>query len=183
MPLSVRNSVANTVVFAKNVGGDPVKVIWGPKGEPNDTQRVPNSLSEDIDFLNTLEQGTLEVLDGPPELVATLQFETEKAREMRAAADARSMNSLARRQERDMMQATCIGPGPSGRTTECGRTLLIAAKNLQTVPPLCEQHSHLSPQFFLSEEGSRGEGATHSRDGEIRREWRSVQMMPKATGL
>lgn len=182
MPLSVRNREANTAVFAKIVGGEHVRITWGPDGTANDTQRVPNSLAEDIDFLNSLEQGVLEVVDGPEDVVKALQFETAKHRQMREEREARALESLDRRQDRDMIGATCIGPAPAGRQGECGRAVLVANKNLDDVPPLCREHEHLAPTFFLHVDGSKGEGATHSRDGEIRREWRRVEMTQRVTG-
>lgn len=182
MPLSVRNNESNTAVFAKVVGGDSVRITWTPKGTADDTQRVPNSLAEDIDFLNSLERGVLEVVDGPKEIVEALQFETTKQREDRKRREEQAVASLDRRQDRDMIGSTCIGPAPAGRQGECGRAVLIANKNLSEVPPLCKEHEHLAPNYFLHEEGSRGEGATSTRDGVIRREWRQAEIGQRVTG-
>lgn len=182
MPLSVRNCERNTAVFAKSVNGDPVRITWGPHGTSNDTQRVPTALADDIDFLNSLEKGVLEVVDGPADIVQALQFETSKQREERARREAQAVESLDRRQDRDMVGHPCIGPGPAGRDTTCGRPVLIAHKDANEVPPLCAEHADLAPTFFLVEEGSRGEGATHSRDGVVRREWRQATIAPRATG-
>jgi hypothetical protein len=83
---------------------------------------------------------------------------------------------LDRSQDRDIVGTTCIGPGPEGRSANCGAALLQSAKQTAEQPPLCSRHQHLSPNYFLAEAGSLGEGATESRDGVVRREWKQVQM-------
>lgn len=175
-PLRVRNLEPNTTVFAKQINGDPFKVQFAANGHHGDTQRVPLALAEDIDFLNSLESGVLEVVSGPTDVVSELQFQTEQVREERAEALAAQSSVIDRKQDRDIMGVTCIGPAPAGRQGECGRALIQSAKQQGEVPPLCDEHIHLAPNFFLAEAGSRGENATEERDGVVRREWRQVTM-------
>lgn len=173
-PLRVKNLEPNTTVFAKQINGDPLRVQWAAAGHPGDTQRVPLALCEDIEFLNSLENGVLEVVSGPEDVLAELKFETEQVRAERAEAQANSQTVIDRKQDRDIMGAVCIGPAPQGRSGECGRALIQSAKQQGEVPPLCEQHIHLATNFYLAEAGSRGENATEDRDGVVRREWRPV---------
>lgn len=175
-PLRVQNLEANTTVFAKQVNGDPLKITFAAHGNAGDTQRVPTALAQDIDFLNSLEQGVLKVVDGPEDLVAELQFETERQRAERAEAAVKVTETLDRRQERDIVGVTCIGPAPAGRQGTCDRPLIQSAKQQAEVPPLCSEHAGLAPTFYLAEAGSKGEDATESRDGVVRREWRQVTM-------
>lgn len=183
MTLRVQNHEPNTTVFAKPVKGDPVRITWGAKGSPDDTQRVPDSLADDVDFLNTLERGALKVIDGPEELVKRLQYETARFAEDRKAQQERATASIERTQDKDMVGEKCIGPGPEGRDAKCGRAVLIKHSQLSEVPPLCEQHEHLAPRFLLHEEGSRGEGATETRAGVVRREWREATLTSPARSV
>ena len=187
MPLTVRNSEKNTTVFTKTVGGDMVRITWGAAGSFNDTQRVPDSLADDVDFLNALDQGVLTVEDGPSEIVERLHRETRASAERReqqlAAQAAQTEAVMNRSQDRDLMGASCIGPAPAGRQGLCGRSLVISRKNVEDVPPLCAEHAHLAPTFILTEDGSKGEGATQSREGVVRREWKQATLMPAAKSL
>lgn len=178
-PLRVRNRESNTTVFAKQVNGDPVKITFGAAGHTGDVQRCPVALAYDIDFLNSLEAGVLEVIDGPADIIADLTFETEQVRAERAAAASKVTENLDRRQDRDIVGTTCIAPLPEGRSGTCGRSVLQNARQQAEQPPLCSEHLHLAPNYHLVESGSRGEGATESRDGVVRREWRAVQIMPR----
>lgn len=175
-PLRVQNLEANMTVFAKQVNGDPFRVQFSAHGHSGDTQRVPLALCEDIDFLNALESGVLKIVDGPEEIVEALQFETERVRAEREASAAKSTDLLDRRQDRDIVGVTCIGPAPAGRSGNCGRSLIQSAKQQGEVPPLCSEHQSLAPTYHLVETGSKGEGATESRDGVVRREWRAAVM-------
>lgn len=175
-PLRVRNLERNTTVFAKTINGNSHRITFGAAGTPNDTLRVPIELAEDIDFLNSLEMGIIEVVDGPADVVEYLQFETKRVREEREEQAQRASEVLDRRQDRDLVGVTCIGPAPAGRTGKCGRSLIQSAKQQGEVPPLCPDHTHLAPTFHLVESGSKGEGATESRDGVVRREWRAAVM-------
>lgn len=178
--LTVRNLEPNATVFSKQINGDPFRVQFAAAGFPGDEQRVPAALADDIDFVNSLERGIFEVINGDPDLVKALQFQTSAAREAREAEEARYAEVLDRRQERDMLGAICIGPAPVGRTGECGRPLIRSASDGEH-PPLCAQHKHLVNEFFLAEAGSKGEGATPDRDGVVRREWRRAEVVRTRT--
>lgn len=176
-PLRVQNMEPNVTVFAKPVDGDLMRINFQPHGMAGDTQRVPLKVAEDIDFLNSLEHGTLKVVDGPREIVEALQFETEQVRAEREA-DARRATAqvLDRRQDRDIVGAQCLGPAPAGREGTCGRSVLQSAQQQKEVPPLCSEHVSLAPSFYLAVAGSRGDGATETRDGVVRHEWRKVTL-------
>jgi hypothetical protein len=175
-PLKVQNQMGNKSVFAKVVDGNSHNLRWEANGYPGDTLRVPYALIEDTDFINSLESGVLKVVSGPPEIMEALAFETEQVQRDRAEAEQKATDMLDRRQDRDIVGATCIGPGPEGRTAACGRALLQSAKQKGEQPPLCTQHAHLAPNYYLAEAGSQGEGATEAHDGVVRREWKQVQM-------
>lgn len=180
-PLRVENLMPNTTVFTKQVNGDPLKVVFTAAGTPGAVQRVPLALAEDIDFLNSLDQGTLKVIDGPPEYVQALQVETGKVRAEREQAAKDAVSMLDRRQDRDIIGVTCVGPAPAGRSGMCGAQLLQSAAQSKKIPPLCEAHKSLAPNFYLSEAGSRGEeesGASETTAGEVRSQWREVTMTP-----
>jgi hypothetical protein len=112
-------------------------------------------------------------------VVEFLTRETDAVRQQRADEQAKATSMLDHRQERDIVGVTCIGPAPAGRTGECGVPLIQSAKVSAEQPPLCGNHAHLAPKFFLAEAGSKGEGATENRDGVVRREWRTAEMAPR----
>ena len=185
MPVKVRNNESSTVVFAKPLGGESVKITWGPKGQPNDTQRCPDAITEDTDFLNSLDAGIFEVVSGPADVLERLRAEANDVRTdreaQRAAAEAKQAQILDRRQDRDILSQTCIGPAPTGRSGLCGRAVLVRNANRDQTPPLCAQHAGLADQYYLHEAGSRGEGATESREGVVRREWKRIEMAQPRT--
>ncbi len=180
MPLKVRNTTTSTTVFAKVIDGNSIKVTWGPKGQPNDVQRCPDALAQDTDFLNSLETGILVVESGPEAVMAMLKDEVRDIAADRAEAAARAAADIEatmdRKQDRDILSVTCIGPAGENRTGYCGKAVLVMNAAKADVPPLCEAHAHLADQFYLSEAGSKGEGATESKAGVVRREWKQIQM-------
>src|SRR4051794_33065757 len=121
MPLLVRNRESNATVFGKIIGGENIRVLWGASGTPDDTQRVPNSFAEDVDFLNSLDKGILEVIEAPADIKESLQRETESLaaeRERRALA---ASEMVDRQADKSMTAETCKGPAPRGRSGQCGR--------------------------------------------------------------
>lgn len=177
-PLVVRNNEKNTTVFTKQVNGDPLRVVFTAAGTPGAEQRVPLALAEDIDFLNSLEQGVLTVIGGDPQIVAALQNSADEARAQRQRQqEAAVMSTVDRSQDKDMLGLTCIGPAPAGRQGNCGRALIQSAKQSGSTPPLCPEHEHLAPTYHLVETGSKGEeesGASESSAGVVRREWKQA---------
>lgn len=172
MPLRVRNCEPNMTVFAKSVDGNIVNVRWGPKGTGDDTMRVPDSLVEDIDFLASLESGTLEVVDAPESIREKVTFETNQFRADRIASELRQAEVLDRRQERDILGNTCVGPAPAGRTGACNRQVLQSAKAAKEQPPLCRDHAHLAERYFLVENGGKGE----ADEAEMSLAWKPVRV-------
>ncbi len=185
MPLSVRNNEKNTTVFTKMIGGDNVKIVWDASGQPKDVQRVPDSFAEDIDFLNALEQGVLTVTGGPPEVLARIDVETAQSQQIREEQQSRvaaaQADTISRPQDKAMIGASCIGPGPR-QGMKCERPVLIASTQISEVPPLCAEHENLAPTFHLVETGSKGEGATEDRAGVVRREWQAAVLAAPVRG-
>lgn len=182
MPLLVRNREPNATVFGKIISGENIRILWGAKGTPEDTQRVPNSFAEDIDFLNSLDKGILEVVEAPADIKESLQRETDSLaseRERRSKVAAEMVDHQA---DKSMTATTCKGPAAASRSGECGRQVLVLSKAAKDTPPLCAEHQHLAPEFVLELVGSKGEGATPSRDGEVRHEWTRVQLTAPVKG-
>lgn len=186
MPLIVQNTEPNVTVFAK--GG--ISLIWKPAGDPmgDDTLRVPDSLADDVDFLATLDKGILVVTGGTdPEVMKKIEASSEfgrrtadyQARQQAAAAGVES--TIDRRQDRDIMQMTCIAPANRGQG-ECGNPVLVAAAKRGDEPPLCGQHKSLASQFYLVQGGSAGEGATENKPGAVSRVWKRVEMTAPVRG-
>lgn len=185
MPLTVQNNAASTTLFAIP-GKQPI--IWSANGDPmgEDTQRVPDDLAKDIDFLRSLDQGLLTVVDGDdPDVLASLQRSSTAFAARQAANAAKQESMMDRKQDRDMIGVTCLGPDARGNDAGCGATVLQRASDINGAdpkPPLCDKHKPLAPQFYLTQDGSKGEGATEARAGQITRTWRRVQMTAPARG-
>lgn len=182
MPLLVRNREPNATVFGKMIGGENIRVLWAAAGEPEDTQRVPNSFAEDIDFLNSLDKGILEVVEAPADIKESLQRETDSLAAERERRSKVAASMVDHQADKSMTAETCKGPAPRGRTGECGRNVLVLSKAAKETPPLCAEHQHLAPEFVLELDGSKGEGATTSRDGEVRHVWTRVQLTAPVRG-
>lgn len=174
MPLKVLNNESSTTVFAKNINGESIRINWGAKGTPTDTQRVPDRLAEDVDFLNSLERGIFTIVGGNPEVIASIDVEVKDMAADKAAAAARIEESMDRKQDNDILQQTCIGPAPVGRSGECGKLVLIRNSQRHETPPLCSDHAIFADQFYLAEDGSKGEGATRDKAGTVTREWKRI---------
>ncbi len=185
MPLTVQNNAANTTLFALP-GKQPI--VWAGYGDPmsEDVQRVPDDLAKDIDFLRSLDNGLLTVVDGDdPEVLASLQRSSTAFAERQAANAAKAEAMMDRKQDRDLIGTGCIGPDQRGNPESCGSQVLQRASEINGTdpkPPLCDRHKGLAPQFYLTQDGSKGEGATESRAGQIKRTWRQAQMAPATRG-
>lgn len=183
MPLMVQNNGASTTLFALPGGRQPI--IWAPSGSPNgeDVQRVPDDLAKDIEFLRALDHGVLTVVDGDdPDVLVSLQRSSSQYAERQARAREASEALLDRRQDRDIVGEACIGPDSRGNDGKCGNQVLMRASERNETPPLCNIHKGLAPQFYLTQEGSKGEGASETRAGEITRTWKRVTMTAPARG-
>lgn len=184
MPLTVRNTAGNVAVFASAETGRTI--IFKQAGDPmgGDIQRCPNAFAEDIDFLNALDQGILVVDQADdPEIFERLQRSSTQYQDRQQQAALRQAEVLDRRQDRDLVTTPCIGPHPNGRgVEECGAPVLQRNANKNDEPPLCPKHVSLAPQFYLVEQGSKGEGATESREGQVRKTWKRVQVTAPVRG-
>lgn len=185
MPLTVQNHAPNQTLFALP-GQQPI--VWAAEGDPmsEDIQRVPDDLAKDIAFLRSLDQGLLSVVDGDdPDVLASLQRSSTAYAQRQADNAAKAEAMLDRKQDRDMIGTPCIGPDQRGNPESCGATVLQRASQINGAdpqPPLCDRHKGLAPQFYLTTEGSKGEGATESRAGIVQRTWRQAQMTAPARG-
>lgn len=180
MPLLVRNHASDTTLFAKK--GQPT-VQWAPAGDlmGDDVQRCPAEWVEDIDFLNSVDRGLLSIIEegSTPEAVAQIKAHRGSFQAEHDAAKAKIEGSLDRRQDRDLLGVECIGPAESGRAgLTCGEPVLVRAKAKDEVPPLCPKHESLAPNFYLVQQGSKGEGedAANGRDGKITKVWKRTEM-------
>lgn len=186
MPLTVQNNATNTTLFALPGGKQPI--IWAGTGDPmgDDVQRVPDDLAKDIDFLRSLDQGLLTVVDADdPEILDGLQRSATNFAERQAASTARAEAMMDRRQDRDLVAVPCLGPDQRGNEGGCGAQVLQRASEIKgsdPKPPLCDRHKPLAPQFYLTQDGSRGEGATEARAGEITRTWKRPTMTAPSRG-
>jgi len=174
--LTVRNRMPNPTVFSKTVKGDFHRLTFKTAGTRGDTQRVPVEFADDIEFLNSVESGILEVIDGPPEIMEALKMETDKATAARETEVEKVEGMMDRRQDKDLLSAKCIAPAPAGRKGECGAYVMVRHTDRNDTPPLCGEHQYLAPTFTLTVEGSKGYDSTETRDGEVRRVWRQATL-------
>lgn len=178
MPVLVQNEESNATVFDASSAGGRQVITWQAKGDSlgEDVQRVPDALLDDVDFLRSLDQGILTLVNPTEEQAAKVNTSNGDLRARRMLAEQRSTEALDRRQDRDITSQPCIGPGPEGRDMKCGASVLMRAAQRNEVPPLCKRHEHLVNEFSRVDSGSRGEGATPDRDGAVTQEWKRVQI-------
>lgn len=186
MPMTVRNNEPNTTVFAKNVDGNLVRIIFTAKGQPDDTQRVPDAFADDIDFLNALDQQVLEVIEcSDPALKEKIDREVRRSGEHRHQRQQRQQAEIEsvmdRSADKSMFGAECIAPQDGRPQLKCGRQILVKRTEVNAKPPLCQQHEFLLPTFYLAEAGSKGSAANGAdpemgREGVVRREWKQVEI-------
>lgn len=187
MPLMVQNNARNTTLFALPGGKQPI--IWAGTGDPmgDDVQRVPDDLANDIDFLRSLDQGLLTVIDGDdPDVLSKLQRSSTAFASRQEANAAKAEAMMDRKQDRDLIAVACLGPDGRGNDGGCGQQVLQRSSEIKgsdPKPPLCDRHKALAPQFYITQDGSKGEGATEGRAGVITRTWKRVQMTAPARGL
>lgn len=175
MPLTVRNLQNSTTLFAIPGGG---AIVWQAAGDTmgGDIQRVPDSLADDIDFLNSLDRGVLSVEDGSnAEVMASIERQSAGFRDSQEKARLRQEAVLDRRQDRDLVTTPCIGPNPNGRgVDECGAPVLVRSATRGEVPPLCPKHESLINEFYTVDSGSKGEGATDNTPGRVSQQWKRI---------
>lgn len=184
MPMTVRNEEPNTTVFAKMVDGNLVRIIFTAKGQPDDTQRVPDAFADDIDFLNALDQGVLTVIEcSDPALMEKIDREVKRSsnhrleRQARQQADIESV--MDRSADKSVIGAECIAPKDGRPELKCAAQLLLKRAEVNDMAPLCTKHEHLRPTFYLAESGSKGRGAEEDREGVIRREWKQAEIVSR----
>jgi hypothetical protein len=174
MPLMVvKNNQRGPTVF-KTDGGQ--SHMWWPSGDGmgRDELRLPTDLLDDAGFLGALESGAVELTHWPEafddevvQLRESLQAATDRRAAYVAKALAASEAVMERRQDKDIVGLTCVGPGPAGRNSACGTSVLRPAKEKDATAPLCPGHLHLSPQFVPHVIGSKG-----SESDPLRTEWK-----------
>lgn len=182
MPLLVRNTSNSPCVFSKK----DVTITWAISGDPmgNDLQRVPDILADDVDFLNSIDRGLLTVESGSDqEVVDKIAAQARVVvRSDDVAAAAAHEAVMDRRQDRDLISVPCIGPALNGRGGECDQSVLVRSANRGDVPSLCPKHESLAPQFYLIDSGSKGEGATENRPGQVTKVWKRPEMTAPQRG-
>lgn len=179
MPLLVQNEVSNRTVFSKSIAGSVQTFIWGPKDSPlgDDIQRVPDAIADDVDFLNSLDRGTLSIVSSDSaEIAERIQQSASVISQRRAAAEARVAEAVDARSGRDMLGVQCLGPSLNG-LGQCDQQVIVPAKQRDEEPPLCGRHKSLLNQFALHEVGSRGDESNL-----LRKEWVRAEMTPRARG-
>lgn len=178
MPLLVRNTQPNTTVFAKGA----YSIIWATAGDPmgEDVQMVPDDLKDDVDFIKSVRSGILLIEDGAPDVLANIDATTEAFQARRDAAQEAATANLDRRQDRDIVQVSCIGPNPNGRGGVCEAAVLVRSAQTGEAPPLCPRHESLSAQFYLVDTGSVGESANGNTPGKVAKVWKRAEVTAPA---
>lgn len=172
MPVIVRNTLTNSVVYAK---GD-IELRWTAAGDPsgNDVQWAPDEIINNPDFLETLARGVLVVEEADDDVMAKItKFVSRRSgiRPLSAQADnPAGLNVVIdRSQDKDLTMGTCL---------ECGTPVLTTVKLNGDKPPLCNRHEALAPYYSLTESGSQGDAATNDRSarGSLTRTWTKAQI-------
>ena len=163
MPLmQVKNVMHGPTIFVDDAGR---LHKWMPAGDSMDRDviRLSTSLLDDANFLAALESGALEFESYPEsvaEEVAVIEDGLRRPRKARRNADEvpEAIEALMdRRQDKDMVGLTCVGPASAGRHGHCVSQVIMASKLQGEVPPLCAAHKHQETQFVPTVIGSKGD--------------------------
>lgn len=154
-PIMLLNTYAGPVVFEDEASH--TSITWEPAGSNTggDVQVVPASSLNNIQLLNVLNKGILEVLEAPQEIKEMIEEQLKSAQLVRqrqayraqTAESAQTVtDSVERTANRDFVVVTCIGPGVRPGT-KCGAELSVRDLNKEDKPPLCNAHKDLANQF------------------------------------
>lgn len=149
-PILVKNTQAGPSVFTDPITG--VQIEWKGTGDPDgeDIQQCPADLVNNVAFRKAIQRGVFEVVEATDEVMAALDRQTESWRARQEADAQASVDAIDQQANNDIVQVSCVGPGPRG-TGECGNPVPVREKKKADAPPLCSQHASLSSQYIYTE--------------------------------
>ena len=163
MPLLlVRNTQRGPTVFSNMKNNEAVE--WAGAGDPmqDDLQQVPEHFLEDVNFMKAVNRGILVVENADdPEIAAKFQQQSAAWAKLRDEKAQRAQATVEQEENNDLLMVPCVGPATRG-TGECGQGVPLAEKQRKERAPLCPTHTHLAPQYVMSEHPSEFEADGHT---------------------
>jgi hypothetical protein len=130
MPVLVRNTEKGPTVFS-----DPAKNIaieWQGAGDPNgeDVQHVPDEVTDNVNFLKSLQRGIFVVEEASPEMQARLDKQVAAYRDRRNSSAQAGENAIDRQAERTITTAVISETGKvvNGKPEEATIPVVMGAR-------------------------------------------------------
>lgn len=181
MTTLIRNKKKQSVILPLR-GQEPL--IFMPAGDPtrSDVLMVEDAVVESVGLKEAIRRGLLEIVpESEVDAVLTHQDVAMDVQQSTAPLDA----TIERRQNRDLIAATCIGPG-ARPGMECGATLIRPSAEVKNgdAPPLCSSHESLSATYYQTEVQVEGRSEDGVESGPVTTKvWKRMEMAPPRRNL
>lgn len=130
MPVLVRNTEKGPTVFSdisKNIA-----IEWQGAGDPNgeDVQHVPDEVTDNVNFLKSLQRGIFVIEEASPEMKARLDAQVSAYQQRRDSGDQTSRDALDMQSERVVATAVISETGKvvDGKAEETTVPVVIAPR-------------------------------------------------------
>ena len=164
MPVSqlvaLRNLKAGVTVLTPDRTDPRNYLEFQAKGDPGggDVQYVSEELAASPACVKAILHGVLELESDvmSPDVANAFQQQMHAAKRQREQAEAAVADTIDRPTNRDIIAATCVGPGERADKL-CGASVAVRDVVNQDSAPLCARHSHLAAAYIRVEDNTQTE--------------------------
>lgn len=174
MSTLIRNKKKNSVIIPIT-GHEPIVLM--PLGDANggDVVMVEPDVAGTVRVKEALRRNLIEFVteDDYEEVVARADAHLADSE---AAVSEATEAVVERKQNRDLISSTCIGPG-ARETLTCGATVIQSQEVKRgDAPPLCSQHEHLAPNYYQTEVQVESDVDGPDQGPVTKKVWKRVEM-------
>ncbi len=164
MPVSqlvaLRNLKAGVTVLTPDRSDPRNYLEFQAKGDPGggDVQYVSEELAANPACVKAILHGVLTLEDNimSPDVANAFQQQMRVAKIQREQSEAAVASTIDRPTNRDIIAATCIGPGERANQL-CGASVAVRDTVNQDTAPLCARHEHLATAYVRVEDNTQSE--------------------------
>lgn len=164
MPVSqlvaLKNLKAGVTVLTPDRSDPRNYLEFQAKGDPGggDVQYVSEELAASPACVKAILHGVLELEDDimTPDVAQAFQQQMQAAKRQREASEAAVALTIDRPTNRDLIAATCVGPGERANQL-CGSSVAVHDTVNQDTAPLCARHDHLAAAYVRVEDNTQSE--------------------------
>lgn len=123
-----------------------------------DVQYVSEELAASPACVKAILHGVLALEEDTmsPDVANAFQQQMQAAKRQREQAEAAVAETIDRPTNRDIVAATCVGPGERANQL-CGASVAVRDTVNQDTAPLCARHGHLSMAYIRVEDNTQSE--------------------------